>query len=305
LQRVLSTVFLLGLLLATAAAFAITEHLKLIKSPIYLPDVTKVFSPGTTKAEVSFKLRHPDSVTVTIVDSSGNTVATLSHEASEPKNALLTFRWDGHTPTGIAPNGSVYYPQVHLVSGRRTILMPNKIVIDTVPPKVLSASDEDGILVRRGTHGVAIHYVFSERAHASVYLGGRRIILGRSSLPIGKVKWNGKVGGKQLPPGRYVLEVAAVDIAGNETPPAERKRVAVRIRNIILSEGSIHVAPRARFTVTVRTAAPKYTWKLAGAHGTGTKKVLHLRAPAHHGRYRLVVSEHGHTTTATVIVGKK
>ena len=305
MQRVLSTVFLLGLLVATAAAFAITEHLKLIKSPIYDPKVTKVFSPGTNNAEIRFRLRHPDSVTVTIVDSSGNTVATLSHQASEPKNRLLAFRWDGHTPTGIAPNGSVYYPQVHLESGRRTILMPNKIVSDTVAPKVLAASDGGGTLIRRGTHGVVIHYVFSERAHASVYLGGRRIILGRSSRPSDKVKWNGKVGKRQLPPGSYVLEVAAVDLAGNETPAPERKRIVVRIRNIVLDEGSIHVAPGARFTVTVRTAAPTYAWKLAGAHGTGTKKVLHLRAPAHRGRYRLVVTEHGHTTTATVIVGKK
>ena len=52
MQRVLSTIVLLGLLVASAAAFAITEHLKLIKSPLYDPQVTNgtvnsaaVFSP--------------------------------------------------------------------------------------------------------------------------------------------------------------------------------------------------------------------------------------------------------------------
>ena len=74
MQRALSTIVLLGLLLASAAAFAITEHLKLIKSPIYGPLVTvggkpaKVFSPvcncATGTAKISFKLRHRDSVTV-------------------------------------------------------------------------------------------------------------------------------------------------------------------------------------------------------------------------------------------------
>ena len=89
MQRVLSTVVLLGLLLASAAAFAITEHLKLIKSPIYATQVTnergrplKVFSPvchcTTDKAVISFKLRHPDSVTVTIVDSHGDVVDTVA-----------------------------------------------------------------------------------------------------------------------------------------------------------------------------------------------------------------------------------
>ena len=69
---------LLGLLLASAAAFAITEHLKLIKSPIYGPQVPKVFSPVAGKAVISFKLRHSDSVTVKIVDSHGNVVDTLA-----------------------------------------------------------------------------------------------------------------------------------------------------------------------------------------------------------------------------------
>jgi hypothetical protein len=312
LQRALTTVVLLGLLLASAAAFAITEHLKLIKSPIYGPRVTKVFSPvchcATAQAEIRFKLRHPDSVTVTILDSGGHVVATLSHEADEPKNAVVTFRWDGHINGRIAPNGSVYQPQVKLKNDRRTILMPNKITIDTTPPKVLSASDGGGTLIAGGHHGIRIRYVFSEKGHASVYVGGRRVIFGRTSRPHDKVKWNGMAGGRTLPPGRYVLSVAAVDAAGNETPLAEQKRLVVQIRYIALDKTSIHVRPRARFTVKVRTGAPQYTWRFSGAHGTGKpgkRKLLHLRAPAPSGRYRLVVSEHGHTATAVVIVGKK
>lgn len=299
----------MGLLVGTAAAFAITEHLKLIKSPIYDPRVTKKFSPvchcAADKAEIKFKLRHPDLVTVRIVDSGGHVVDTIATDASRGKNSILTFHWDGHTTTGIAPDGSVYQPEVELKNQRWTTRMPNKIVIDAAAPKVLSAKG-GGILIP-GSHGIAVHYVFSEPAHAVVYLGPRRVISGnrRRSRPDYQVKWNGKVGGQTLPAGRYVLEVAAVDLAGNETPPAQRKRVVVRIRNIVLSDSSIHVAPRARFTVTVRTGAPQYTWRLAGAHGSGKTKQLHLRAPKRRGHYRLVVSEHGHSTTATVIVGKK
>ena len=309
MQRALSTVVLLGLLLASAAAFAITEHLKLIKSPIYGPRVTKVFSPvchcPTDKAVIGFKLRHPDSVTVTIVDSGGHVVDTLKSGVSEPKGALVTFHWDGRTTTGIAPNGSVFRPQVHLAHARWTILMPNKIAVDTSSPNVIAAGDVDGILVP-GTHpGIAIHYTLGEPAHATVYVRGRRVVLGRRSATHGKIKWDGKAGGKTLPPGRYVLEVGAVDLAGNETPPAERKRVVVLIRPIALPASPIHVKPGSRFTVKVRTGAPHYTWKFAGAHGTRKGKLLHLHAPAHRGRYRLVVSEHGRSATTVVIVGPK
>lgn len=309
MQRAFSTIVLLGLLLATAAAFAVTEHLKLIKSPIYAPHVTKAFSPvchcATDKAEIKFKLRHPDSITVTIVDSGGNVVDTLATDATEPKHAFVTFHWNGHTTAGIAADGSEYQPQVELSHDRRTILMPSKITVDTSAPTVLSASDGNGILISNTHPGTAIQYAFSERAHVSVRVGGRRVVFGRHRHPSGTVRWSGKAGGKALPPGRYVLEVGAVDNTGNETPPAERKRVVITIRDIALAETPTHVAPRARFTVTVRTGAPRYGWKFGGKHGAETAKVLHLRAPAHRGHYRLVVSEHGHATTAIVTVGPK
>ena len=241
---------------------------------------------------------------MTIVDSAGHEVATVMADAPAAKG-LNYFYWNGRTSAGrVAPEGK-YQPEVELANARRTILMPNKIVVDTAAPKVLSASDGDGLLISGSHHTVAIHYVFNGRARARVYAGGRRVIGGRSRQPRDEVKWNGKRDGKALPPGRYVLEVAAVDLAGNETPPAGRKRVVVRIRQVALGETPIHVAARARFTVEVRTAAKKYTWKLAGKHGSGTTKLLHLRAPSRPGRYRLVVSVHRRSASALVIVGKK
>ena len=307
MQRVLSTVVLLGLLLACAAAFAITEHLKLIKSQIYDTHVAKEFSPvcrcATDKATINFKLRRADSLTVTIVNSLGNVVDTLATHVSEPA-ASVTFHWDGHTSTGArAPDGK-YRAQVELANARSTIRMPNTIVVDTTAPTIVSASDGDGLLTS-GEHPVVISYLLGQKAHAVVYLGDRRVVLSRATRPRGEVKWFGKNQGKVLPPGRYVLDVGAVDTAGNETPSAERKLIVVRIRAIAVDPASLHVAPGARFTVSVRTAAPRYRWTFAGARGSGTKTVLHLRAPSRRGRYRLVVSEHGHSATALVTVGQR
>jgi hypothetical protein len=310
LQRALSTIVLLGLLVASAAAFAITEHLKLIKSPIYGPVVTKVFSPlchcATGTATITFKLRHPDSVTVTIVDSNSNVVDTLATNKKEPKGAKVSFRWNGRTSAGaVVPNGAVYHPQVRLSHARWTILMPSKIKIDTAPPKVVSARAGAGFLVAGEHHGMPIRYVFAEPAHAALYLHGRRIAFGRRRLLSGKLKWGGEAGGRTLPAGRYALELAAVDDSGNVTPPAGRKRLVVQIRNIAFGRTPRPLAPGASFTVVVRTGAPKYRWRFAGKRGTGKGRLLHLHAPARRGRYRLVVSEHGHSAAATVIVRPK
>lgn len=297
---------LLGLLVATAAAFAITEHLKLIKSPIYGTRVTKAFSPvchcATAKATISVKLRHPDRLTVTIVDTSRHTVATLA--TNQPAKGQVTFDWDGRTATGIARTGS-FQAEIALANARKTILLPNVIDVITTAPKVLAANDGKGTLVPGGKRTIAIHYALSEKAHAVVYVGRRRVILGHRSRPRDVVKWNGKRDGRVLPPGRYVLTVAAVDVAGNTTPASERKRVVVRLRDIALSQTRIGVRKHARITVGVATRAAKYVWRLGGKHGTGHGKKLRLRAPARPGKYRLVVTEHGHSAVAIVKVGRR
>ena len=168
-------------------------------------DVTKTFSPvchcATDKAKISFKLRHPDSVTVTIVDSARQRRRHARADVNQPaKKRRRRSAGTGTPRPAIARDGSVYQPQVDLSHDRRTIRMPNKITVDTVGAEGASRrATSDGLLIAGGPHGVAIRYVFSEKAHAAVYLGGRRIIRGRSSRPSDKVKWNGKVGGKTLP----------------------------------------------------------------------------------------------------------
>ena len=81
LQRILSTAVLLGLLIATAAAFAVTEKLKLEKSPIYGTLVTQRFGPtcrcATSRAFVSVKVRRRDTVTVTILTGGKRPVRAL------------------------------------------------------------------------------------------------------------------------------------------------------------------------------------------------------------------------------------
>ncbi len=233
MQRALSTVVLLGLLLASAAAFVITEHLKLVKSPIYKTYVTTVFSPvcgcATNHADIRFRSRSNELVTVTILDGNGNTVDTVAPARVAPKGAKVTFIWTGRTSDGsVAPDG-VYKPRVELSSTGKTILMPNRITLDTTPPKVLTANAGAGVLVLGSKRPVRIDYTLNEHARAVLLLSGKQILLGRHIRMNAHVNWNGKVGGTPLPPGRYVLDVAARDAAGNLTPPTQQKHVAVQI----------------------------------------------------------------------------
>ena len=305
----LTTVTLLGLLVSTAAAFAITEHLKLIKSPVYGTLVSKELSPvcdcRQSKATIRIRIRHRDHVTVKVLDSSGDTVATLASGVAEPPRQHLRFDWDGHTDAGDQAPDGVYQAEVHLANAHRTILLPNRIVLDTGTPAVLSAGAAKPVLFAGRGRSVAIRYAFSEPANAVVYLRGRQIIRGRPTRQRYRVKWSGTLGDRPLPAGKYVLSIGARDAAGNQTPPGSRKRVTVEVRYIDLTPRLLSVRPAARFTVRLQTAAPRYTWRLGDRHGARRGRVLQLRAPTTPGTYRLVVGEHGHAATAVVRVRGK
>ena len=308
MQRVLTTATLVGLLIATAAAFAITERLKLVKSPITGTHISKVLSPtcgcARGKATISVRLRHADSVTIEILDSKRNEVRLLVAGEPVPRGRSV-FRWDGRTNLGFrAPDGT-YRVQIHLDRQHRTILLPNRVLLDTTPPEVLDARpnvsqispDGDGI-----ADAASIHYRLSKRAHALVYLGGRRVIRSRSSKPDASVVWTGRTNGEPLPPGTYTLTVGAVDLAGNVTPVDRRVRVRIEIRYIELAAKRIVAAPGRLFDVGVSTDAESYAWKLGAHKGSWHGPLLRTRAPSRRGRYTLTVSYLGHRSRAAVIV---
>jgi hypothetical protein len=317
LQRVLSTVTLLGLLVATAAAFAITEHLKLQKSPLYGLQVSvgrtaeihrglpTVFSPvcncPTNLARLGITLRHPDRVTVTIRDSAGHTVWTLADGELLGAHRPTHWFWHGHTLSGNPVPDGVYKPSVTL--GGRTYNFANKITVDTQPPKVLSATALKPVLLAGPGRSVAIKYRFDGSAHALLYVGNRLVAVGRHP-GADKIKWNGRLNGRPAPAGRYVLSIGARDLAGNETPAAGRKHRTVIVRYIELTPQRTAVRVRRPFKVQVETASKRYTWRLGKRHGSRRGKTLRLLAPSNPGTYHLVVTENGHAATAVVRVHK-
>jgi hypothetical protein len=144
-----------------------------------------------------------------------------------------------------------------------------------------------------------VTYELSERAHASLYVGPRRVVFTRRQLPTGSVDWNGKLDGKPVRPGTYLLRLAAQDPAGNVSRPVKAGRVVVRY--VQLARSTLEAKPQTRFGVRV-SADRRVAWRLDGRSGTAAPGLLVLRAPAKAGRYPLVVTVGRHAARATLIV---
>ena len=297
---------MLALLGATAAAFAVSERLKLEPSPLTKTRVDKVFSPvcecRDPVARISFLLRRSDRLTVEVLDSEHRTVRALAINERFHRG-MVRFEWTGKNDAGrIEPDGA-YRVRVHLRADNRTINLPNVIRLDTVAPRVVVVSparprifspDADG-----NADSVKVRYRVSEPAHGLLYVDGALRVRGRFSRLSDQLAWHGVAHGKPFPPGRYRVTIGARDLAGNlaTTRPAGM----IVIRYVALSPRVVHARAGKRFAVLVSTDAGSYTWRLGKKSGVGHGRVLTLRAPGP-GRHALVVEEHGHAARAVVIV---
>jgi hypothetical protein len=116
--------------------------------------LTPVFSPtpaGHIKEElISFKLAHAEAVTVTIIDSAGNTVATLVRDRPVARYKQFSLRWNGRfgaahsytvrrgrdgttivTPTiaGAPARAGEYRVRVSLHEQHRSVLSPTSFTL--------------------------------------------------------------------------------------------------------------------------------------------------------------------------------
>lgn len=301
---------LVALLVATAAAFAITERLKLTKSAL-MPGtkVSKYFSPicgcAHGRARIRIVLRRADTITVTVIDAAGRPVVTLA-QGRYPRGEAK-FRWDGTTSTyGRAADGT-YRVKVHLARQHQTIILPNRTELDTTPPSVVSVAQNREVFSPDGDKQadfVRFSVVLSKPAHLALFLGGRRVVYTLQHRVKGTMTWKGIAHNMLVRPGRYTLEVGAVDLAGNATPANERWRVHVRIRYIVLANTRLVAHAGKRFGVGVSTDATRYDWTLGTRKGRSSGPVLRLTAPQKPGTYTLTVAERGHVDRARVVVKK-
>jgi hypothetical protein len=302
--RLLSTLLVVALLGGTAAAFAVTQGLKIEPSPILAPRIAKVFSPvcdcSTRVATIQFKLRKPDRVRLEIVGDD-HVVRTLV-SGKRLRRGKVAYTWNGRDDQGrFVPQG-VYRPRVHLDDQHRTIDLPNDMRVDTTAPRIVLVSvtlrtlSPDG--VGRGDR-VVVSYRTNEPAHAILLVDGKRVVFTRRQLQKSSLEWNGRVGGKVVRAGTHHLRLAAEDRAGNVKPAGTRFDVVLRY--VTVARDRIVARAGTRFGVRVSADAP-VRWRLGAHSGTAKPGLLVLRAPGARGRYTLTVSVGEHRVRAAVIV---
>ncbi|HEY8193129.1 MAG TPA: FlgD immunoglobulin-like domain containing protein, partial [Gaiellaceae bacterium] len=272
--------------------------------PIARPRITPTFSPTCRceqqTAQIAFRLRQPDRLTLVIEDAQGRVVRTLLRNASFDRGSH-EFGWDGRDDRGqVVPEGS-YRPRVELDKLDRAIEFPRVIRVDTTParieitrvtPRVISP-DGDG-----RADAVTIRYEANEPVQAILLVNGRQEVetaLRRN----GAIVWSPR-GRKR---GSYRLSVATIDAAGNRSRAAGT--FDVRIRYVDIAAKAIRARARAGFAVRVSTDAQRYLWRLGRRKGSARVRILRLRAPATPGRYSLVVEVSGRRDTALVLVRRR
>ena len=307
LRRLLPTLLVITLLGGTAAAFALTEGLKLQKGTITAALVDKVFSPKcgckTSRAHIQFRLRFADTVTVSIV-SGGHVVRTLARSVPLGSGTHI-FTWDGRDDHGRRVKDGSYRPRVKLEDAGRTFTLPNPIALDTKRPTIDFAFHQPFFSPDGDFHHdvVRIRFRTDEPARAILYVNGQARIRSRLLAgTTGRLIWRGLVNDRPLPAGRYGLVLQAQDAAGNLSQPTSP--VYVRLRYIVLARHLIRARAHRAFSVGVSTDALSFTWRLGRRGGKGHDHVLRVRA-GRPGWYRLTVTEDDHSDRAVVRVAAR
>jgi hypothetical protein len=304
--RALPTLLVLALLGASAAAFALTEGKKLEKTPVTGTSVGKLFSPvcdcPKDRVGIRFRLRKPDTVTVTIRDADNHVVDTLV--ADRPyRRGWVKLAWNGIQPSGIVVPDGTYRPAVHLAREHRTIVLPNPIEVDTVAPKVLGVQPRPLLLSPDGDGRgdvLNVRYRVGEKAHGILFVDREQRVYSKFARTAGRLQFFGKVDGKPLAPGPHPLTFAAEDAAGNRSQP--QRIGTLTIRYVSLARHLVSIGPGERFYIRVSADAKRVGWRFGGRSGTARPGTLVFRAPQKVGTYRLYVSVGDHADKARVKV---
>ena len=235
------------LVVATVAAFFITQHLKvstplLAGTPAPFPAAINpaggvtCYQPATRKyvdhrqMQISFYLlNRSDTVNVYVVDPAGKIVATLAsgrymQGGSRPVRSL--FVWNGRESNGlVAPDGR-YYIRVRLIGARRTVTIsnpsgPEPVTVQTAPPRPVITGVTPRLIGRRALTPVKLSYSGNEARGATVIIyriGRGRLVEVKRFLTAWAAQtatWDVRIHQRAAPAGRYLIGLQVTDAACN------------------------------------------------------------------------------------------
>jgi len=216
-----------GLVVATIAAFFITQHLK-VSTPFVAgfpnPDPSAInpidgrvclSSKGIPLSHRStaisfYLLNRSDDVNVYIVNDDGDIVDQVAsgvHMQGGKHPRRHKFFWNGHQSDGtFAPDGT-YFFHVALIHQGRAINVGGPITVKTTPPHPVVTSVSPN-LIPQGSTPVTIRFKGTENRQVTILiyrtdLGGTpRIVDSFNTTRRHFVTWNGTIQGTPAPPGR-------------------------------------------------------------------------------------------------------
>jgi flagellar hook assembly protein FlgD len=129
-----------GLVVATLAAFFISQHLKVTTpfiSGLQDPHPAVIDPaggpPGCRSTTVSFfLLHHVDNVDVDVVNQTDAPVRSLAHGVFMRKKESRSFTWDGRTAAGQPAPAGTYFFRVYLIHQARSIQIPQPVTVKSL-----------------------------------------------------------------------------------------------------------------------------------------------------------------------------
>jgi hypothetical protein len=333
-QARLTQVLFAVLVVATGAAFFLTQRLKLAPRAVRTLTVTRAISPYVPyrRASIRIRLTRPDRATVSIIDSRGDVVRRLVTDRPYRPDQRIQLFWNGRDAGGrVVPDG-VYRVRVGLRRQGRSVVLLDTITVDGTPPRPLvrvrRSSSATGPMLMPVRGGGPVRFTVmgtqlrTERLFVVRTDRGRPRIATRlhaRASTTGDGTWDGRIAGRPAPPGTYVIVARDTDPVGNSaysfpfTPPRRGDPpggagVTVRYLGAQAPEAAI---PAGRlFTVFVDARGRNYRWRLHRldqartiAHGTSRSPALRLHAPrGPSGVYVVELASGGHRAAALVPV---
>jgi hypothetical protein len=112
----------------TFLGFFVVNRLKHSPAIVQRVMLTPTFSPTVGAPDplerISFRIKQTDDVSVTIVDSRGDPVATLTHAYHLRRYTQLQLGWNGRTDSGAPAPAGTYQVRITLLSQARSVIPP-------------------------------------------------------------------------------------------------------------------------------------------------------------------------------------
>jgi hypothetical protein len=301
-----------ALVAATFGAFFVAQRLKGAAPVVELRNARAPFSPnGDHHDDVKrfgVVVRHPDRLTIEIVDDGGGTVRRLADHVAARPGVPVPLRWNGRDDSGATVPDGVYHVRVTLGRTGRTVTVPHDVRVDTVAPRpYVKAVGPSRIIAPGGSVTFSLGHRGRSRATTlnllRTDLAHPRLVT-TTSIPANQESWtwHGDVDGRPAPAGTYLAQLVRRDGAGNVgRVPAQvptRQPIpghpGVTVRGVGAQPPVGPVTAGSRVAVDVDSRKRPYRWRLRrvgtpgtvlGGRATGTP----LRFTAPSGRSGLFV----------------